>query len=114
MMMHSLTCILHMSVKYGETNKLWLENFLSYKISNFKHNDHSTDALYHSNKILKITDYIGLLNFMFAKNALARGCLSNFRGAFRLANNTHHLCTRHAAKVSVILKNHKNRFMEFI
>ena len=45
---------------------------------NFKPNDHSADALYHSNKILKITDYIKLLNCMFVKNVLARDCLSNF------------------------------------
>ena len=48
------------------------------RIINFKPNDHPTDAHYHSNKILKFTDYIKLLNCMFVKNVLARDCLSSF------------------------------------
>ena len=44
----------------------------------FKPNDHPTDAIYHSNKILKIKDYIKLLKRMFAKNVLTRDCLNNF------------------------------------
>ena len=46
---------------------------------NFKTNDHPADALYHCNKIQKITHYIctiiKLLNCMFIKNILARDCL---------------------------------------
>ena len=34
---------------------------------NFKANDHPADELYHFNEILKITDYIKLLNCMFVK-----------------------------------------------
>ena len=34
---------------------------------NFKANDHPVDELYHFNEILKITDYIKLLNCMFVK-----------------------------------------------
>ena len=34
---------------------------------NFKVNDHPADELYHFNEILKITDYIKLLNCMFVK-----------------------------------------------
>ena len=35
------------------------------RIINFKTNNHPADALYHCNKILKITDYIKLFNCMF-------------------------------------------------
>ena len=58
------------------------------RIINFEPTDHPADAL-HSNIILKITDYIKLLNCMFVKNVLARDCSSNFRGTFKLANNMH-------------------------
>ena len=74
------------------------------RVTNFKANDHSADELYHSNKILKITDYTKLLNCIFVKNVLSRDCLSNFPGTFRLANNMHQHGTRHAAKNYVILK----------
>ena len=53
------------------------------RLINFKLNDHPADALYHSNKILKVTDYIKLLSCLFVKNILARHCLSNFQGTFR-------------------------------
>ena len=39
---------------------------------NFKPYDKPADALFHSNKILKITDYIKLFNCIFVKNVLAR------------------------------------------
>ena len=74
------------------------------RVTNFKTSNHCADELYHSNKILKITNYIKLLNRMFVKNVLSRDCLSNFRGTFRLANNMHQHGIRHAAKNYVILK----------
>ena len=83
------------------------------RILNFKTNDYPTDELYHCNKILKITDYIKLLNCMFVKNALARNCLSNFQGTLKLANNMHQHHTRHeavAANNSVILKQPQTQF----
>ena len=80
------------------------------RIINFKTNDHPADSLYHFNKILKITDYTKLLNCMFVKNVLARDCLSNFQGTFKLANNMHQHHTRHAANNSVILKQSKTKF----
>ena len=49
------------------------------RVTNFKANDHSADELYHSNKILKITDYTKLLNCMFVKNVLSRDCVSKFQ-----------------------------------
>ena len=45
---------------------------------------HPADALYHSNRTLKIMDYIKILNCMFVKNVLPRhfNLLSNFQGTF--------------------------------
>ena len=48
------------------------------RIINFKTRDHPADALNHCNKILKITDYIELLNCMFVKNVSTKNCLNNF------------------------------------
>ena len=62
------------------------------------------------NKILKITDYVKLLNCIFVKNVLARDCLSNFQGTFKLANFMHQHHTRHAANNSVILKQSQTQF----
>ena len=64
--------------------KLQLQN-KAITMINLKSIDHPPDALHHSNKILKIIDFIKLLNYMFVKNLLARHCLSNFQGTFRLA-----------------------------
>ena len=76
------------------------------RIINFKTRDHPADALYHCNKILKITDYIELLNCMFVKN-----CLNNFQVTFELANNMHQHHTRHSANNSVMSNNHKDSYM---
>ena len=54
------------------------------KIVRWKPNYCPTDAqLYHSSKILKIADYIKLLNCTFVKNILATDYLSNFQGTSR-------------------------------
>ena len=80
------------------------------RMINFKINDHPANDFHHCNKILKNKDYIKLLNCMFAKNVLARNCLSNFQGTFKLANNLHQDHTRHAANNSVILKQPQTQF----
>ena len=80
------------------------------RIINFNSDDHPADALCHCNKILKIIDYIKLLNCTFEENVLARDCFGNFRRTFKLANNMHQHCTRHAANNSVILKQSQTQF----
>ena len=80
------------------------------RIINFKPNDQPAGALYHSNKILKITNYIKLFNYIFIQIVLARHCLINFRGTVRLANNMHQHSTRHVANNSVILKQSQTQF----
>ena len=47
---------------------------------------------------------------MFVRNVLARDCLRNFQGTFKLANNIHRHRTRHAANNSVILKESQTQF----
>ena len=44
------------------------------RIFNFITSDHPADTLYNCNKVLKITDYIKLLNCIFIKNVIARNC----------------------------------------
>ena len=41
------------------------------RIISFKPNDHPADGHYHSNKILKIMDYIKLLTCMFVKKCIS-------------------------------------------
>ena len=41
------------------------------RIINFKTKNHPVSELYKSNEILKLTDYIKLLNFMFVKDTLS-------------------------------------------
>ena len=60
------------------------------RIINFKTNDPPADALYHCHKILKITDYIKLLNCMLEKKCInyvlkciKMYCLSDFEGTFK-------------------------------
>ena len=68
------------------------------KIIKFETNDHPADALYDCNKILKITDYIKLLNCIFVKNI------------HQIANNMHQHCTRHATNNSVKLEQSQTQF----
>ena len=70
-----------MPFKYGDKKTMarkpiQLQN-KAMRIINSKPNDHPADALYYCNKILKIMDYINLLNCMLVKNVLDRHCLSN-------------------------------------
>lgn len=70
-----------MPFKYGDKKTMarkpiQLQN-KAMRIINFKPNDHPADALYYCNKILKIMDYIKLLNCMLVKNVFGRHCLSN-------------------------------------
>ena len=80
------------------------------RIINFKPYDHPVDTIYHSNKILKITDYIKLLNCMFVKEVLSEHSLSNFQGTFKRVNNRHQHRTRHSTKNSIILKQSQTQY----
>ena len=52
--------------------------------------------MYHNNKILKIADYIKLLNCLFVKNILSKNHLPIFENFFKKASETRSYSTRHA------------------
>ena len=48
------------------------------KIINFKEEDFPVNELYNANAVLKIKDYIYLINFLFAEEVLSNECLEVF------------------------------------
>ena len=72
-------------------------------IISFKDKNYPTNELYYNNKILKITDYIKLLNCLFVKSILSNNHLPIFENVFKKASKTHSYSTRHATKNSVLL-----------
>ena len=72
-------------------------------IISFKDKNYPTNELYYNNKILKIADYIKLLNCLFVKSILLNNHLPIFENLFKKASETHSYSTRHATKNSVFL-----------
>ena len=73
------------------------------RIISFKDKNYPTNELYYNNKILKITDYIKLLNCLFVKSILSNNHLPIFENLFKKASEAHSYSTRHATKNSVFL-----------
>ena len=73
------------------------------RIISFKDKNYPTNELYYNNKILKITDYIKLLNCLFVKSILLKNHLPIFENVFKKASKAHSYSTRHATKNSVLL-----------
>ena len=71
-------------------------------IMSFKDKNYPTNELYY-NKILKIADYIKLLNFLSAKSVLSNNHLPIFESLFKKASGTDSYSTRHATKISLFL-----------
>ena len=71
------------------------------RIINFKQHDHSVDELYHTNVILKIKEYIDLLNCFFVKNVISNESLPVFSKYFKRSYNLHNHTTRQATNNSV-------------
>ena len=63
------------------------------RIINFKQYDHSVDELYHTNGILKIKEYIDLLNCLFVKTVMSDESLSVFSKYFEQSYNLHNHTT---------------------
>ena len=72
-------------------------------IKSFK-NKNPTNELYYINKILKIANYIKLLNCLFIKSILSNNRLPIFENLFKKASETHSYSTRHATVNSVFLQ----------
>ena len=87
-------------------NKKFLENLSTLqdkaiRIINFKQYDHSVDELYHTNGILKIKEYIDLLNCLFVKTVISNESLPVFYKYFERFYNLHNHTTRQATHNSV-------------
>ena len=87
-------------------NKKFLENLSTLqdkaiRIINFKQYDHSVDELYHTNGILKIKEYIDLLNCLFVKTVISNESLPVFYKYFERSYNLHNHTTRQATHNSV-------------
>ena len=73
------------------------------RIINFKPKNHPASELYKSNKILKLTDYIKLLNCMFVKDTLSANQIPIFNNFFKKTNEIHRHNTRHTSRNTVEL-----------
>ena len=67
----------------------------------FKDKNYLTNELYYNNKILKIADYIKLLNCLFIKTILSNNQLPICDFFSKKASETHSYSTRHAIPNSV-------------
>ena len=71
------------------------------KIINFIQHDHPADELYNGNGILKIKEYIDLLNCLFVKSVLSKESLAVFCKYFKRSHNLHNHRTWQASLNSV-------------
>ena len=80
------------------------------RIINFKNNEYNVNELYKTNKILKIADYIKLLNCLFVRDVIAQSTIPPFQEFFIQMRDTHQHNTRHATQNTVTLNQYKNDF----
>ena len=66
------------------------------RIINFKNNEYNVNELYKTNKILKIADYIKLLNCLFVRDVIAQSTIPPLQDFFIQMRDTHKHNTRHA------------------
>ena len=52
------------------------------RIINLKNNEYNVNKLYKTNKILKIADYIKLLNCLFVRDVIAQSTIPQFQEFF--------------------------------
>ena len=71
------------------------------RIINFKQQGFLVYELYYANGILKIKDYIHLINFLFVRDALSNESLEVFSNYFRKFDNFHDHITRHSSRHSL-------------
>ena len=77
------------------------------RIINFKPINHPVLELYKNNKILKLQDYIKLLNCMFVKDVLAGNHIPVFEYVFMKTSETHRHRTRYSLRNTVVLPQYK-------
>ena len=78
------------------------------RIINFKQQDFPINELYYANGILKIKDYIHLINFLFVRDVLSNESIEVFSYCFTKSDDFHDHMTRHSARCSVIMERSNN------
>ena len=80
------------------------------RVINFKANNSDIRDLYKNDQILKISDYIKMLNGLFVRDVLTRSTVPPFQNYFNKSENLHQHNTRHAKQNSVILTQRSTDF----
>ena len=80
------------------------------RVIHFKANNHDARDLYKNDEILKISDYIKMLNCLFVRDVLAKSTIPPFQNYFNKSENLHHHNTRQAKQNSVILTQRSTDF----
>ena len=80
------------------------------RIINFKQQDFPINELYYANGILKIKDYIHLINFLFVRDVLSNESLEVFSNYFTKSDDFHDHMTRHSSRHSIIME-HSNTLL---
>ena len=80
------------------------------RIINSKPDNHNVGELYKRDKILKVSDYIKLLNSLFVRDVLLNSSIPLFQNFFTKSENLHQHNTRHAQQNSVILSQRNSVF----
>ena len=70
------------------------------RIINFKNNEYNVNELYKTNKILKIADYIKLLNCLFVTDVIAESTIPPFQEFLIQMRDTHQHNIRNATQNS--------------
>ena len=73
------------------------------RIINLRVNNHGVGELYKNDKILRISDYIKLINCLIVRNVLRNSSIPSSQKFFIKSGNLHQHKTRHAKQNFVIL-----------
>ena len=92
--------LIHSCQVWGQNNTILrklepLQN-KAIRIINFKNNEYNVNQLYKTSKILKIADYIKLLNCLFVRDVIAQSTIPPFQEFFIQMRDTHQHNTKHA------------------
>ena len=77
------------------------------RIIKFKQQDFPVNELYYANWILKVKDYIYLINVLFGRDVLLNESLETFSNYFTKSDDFHDHMTQHSSRYSVIME-HSN------
>ena len=85
----------------GKTKKISELQDKAIRIINFKPKNYPVAELYKTSRILKLSDYIKLLNCIFVRDTLTATHIPAFKSYFKKTREIHRLNTRHTSKDTV-------------